>query len=413
MFDIEVCFRLIISILNLLSFSVQVSAFESMIFSIFKSQVFIRNGSFIRPTCAKNVSFSRAIALLLVRYESGIAENEQPFKISYLINTIGLSPQSALSVSKKLHFETSQQPDTVISFFNNHGFSRTQIRDIVQKWPASLLCNPEKTLLPKLQFFYSKRISGSQLLRILSSNPDAFRRSLDNCVIPNFNSFKEFTRCGDDQVFLAYKNYSDVLSRNFQAIVAPNIAILKEYGVPESNIMVELVVHPRAYAVNPDKFSITVEQVKKMGFNPSKRRFLTALQAFLQISKSTWEKKFDLLNQWGWSNEVVLSAFEKYPRFMMFSEKKITTIMSFFVHTMGWKSLDIANRPVILSYSLERRIIPRCSVLQALLSKGLIKKFSVCLVLEYTEKAFLQRFITPYEDPYILKLYEQKLGLSE
>ncbi|KAK8370548.1 hypothetical protein V6Z12_A01G183800 [Gossypium hirsutum] len=345
-----------------------------MIFSIFKSQVFIRNGSFIRPTCAKN---------------------------------------SALSVSKKLHFETSQQPDTVISFFNNHGFSRTQIRDIVQKWPASLLCNPEKTLLPKLQFFYSKRISGSQLLRILSSNPDAFRRSLDNCVIPNFNSFKEFTRCGDDQVFLAYKNYSDVLSRNFQAIVAPNIAILKEYGVPESNIMVELVVHPRAYAVNPDKFSITVEQVKKMGFNPSKRRFLTALQAFLQISKSTWEKKFDLLNQWGWSNEVVLSAFEKYPRFMMFSEKKITTIMSFFVHTMGWKSLDIANRPVILSYSLERRIIPRCSVLQALLSKGLIKKFSVCLVLEYTEKAFLQRFITPYEDPYILKLYEQKLGLSE
>lgn len=96
----------------------------------------------------------------------------------------------------------------------------------------------------------------------------------------------------------------------------------------------------------------------------------------------------------------------------MFSEK-ITTIMNFFVHTMGWKSLDIANRPVILSYSLERRIIPRCSVLQALLSKGLIKKFSVCLVLEYTEKAFLQRFVTPYEDPYILKLYEQKLGLSE
>ncbi|PPD91749.1 hypothetical protein GOBAR_DD11321 [Gossypium barbadense] len=308
-------------------------------------------------------------------------KNEQPFKISYLINTIGLSPQSAFSVSKKLHFETSQQPDTVISFFNNHGFSRTQIRDIVQKWPASLLCNPEKTLLPKLQFFTPK-------------------------------GFQEFTRCGDDQVFLAYKNYSDVLSRNFQSIVAPNIAILKEYGVPESNIMVELVVHPRAYAVSPDKFSRTVEQVKKMGFNPSKRRFLTALQAFLQTSKSTWERKFDLLNQWGWSNEVVLSAFEKYPRFMMFSEK-ITTIMNFFVHTMGWKSLDMANRPVILSYSLERRIIPRCLVLQALLSKGLIKKFSVCLVLEYTEKAFLQRFVTPYEDPYILKLYEQKLGLSE
>ncbi|GMI67505.1 hypothetical protein like AT5G07900 [Hibiscus trionum] len=330
-----------------------------MIYSIFKNLVSIRNGSRILPTCAKSVYFSRIISLFVVRYESGIAGKDQSFSISYLINTVGLSPQSALSVSKKIHFETSEQPDTVISFLMNHSFSKPQIRSIIQKWPASLLCNPEKTLLPKLQFFYSKRISGVRLLRVLSSNPDVLKRSLDNRIVPNFNAFKEVTRCNDEQVFLAYKNCSNVLWCDFGTKIAPKLAILKECGVPESTVMAEVVDHPRAFAVNHDNFRITVEEVKKLGFNPSKHNFLTALQAFLQISKSSREKKFNNLKKWGWSNEVVLSAFEKYPRFMMFSEQKITAVMSYFVHTMGWKASDIANRPVLLSYSLERRIIPR------------------------------------------------------
>ncbi|KAL4369671.1 hypothetical protein GQ457_05G009620 [Hibiscus cannabinus] len=380
-----------------------------MIYSIFKNQVSIRNGSWILPACARNVTFPRIIPLFVVRHESGIAGKEQPFSISYLINTVGLSPQSALSVSKKIHFETSEQPDTVISFLTSHGFSKPQIRSIIQKWPASLLCNPEKTLLPKLQFFYSKRISGVQ--RVLSSNPDVLKRSLDNRIIPNFNAFREVTRCNDDQVFSAYKNCSDVLWCDFPSKIASNVAILKECGVPESTVMAEVVVHPRAFAVNHDKFRRAVEEVKKLGFDPSKYNFLTALQAFLQISKSTWERKSDVLKQWGWSNEVVLSAFEKYPRIMMFSEQKITATMDFFIHTMGWKALDIANRPVLLSYSLERRIIPRYSVLQALLSKGLIEKFNIYFMLASTEKEFLQRFVIPYEDPSLLKLYEQKLGL--
>ncbi|PPS20233.1 hypothetical protein GOBAR_AA00359 [Gossypium barbadense] len=380
-------------------FSVDVSVLKPMIYSIFKNQVFIRNGSWIPPTCAKNASFLRIISALVVRYESGIAESRHWFKTSYLINTIGLSPQSAVSVSKKLHFETSKQPDT--------------IRNIIQRWPESLLCNPEKTLLPKLQFFYSRRISRFQLLRILAVNPSVFRTSLDNSIIPNFNSFKEFTRCDDDQVFLAYKNDSSILTRKFQSVFAPNLAILKESGVPESTIIVELVLHPRIFSVKPDKFRGIVEEVKKLGFDPSKRSFLTAVQAFLQLSKSTWERKIDLLKQWGWSNEEVVSAFEKYPKTMMFSEQKISAIMSLFVDTMGWKSSYIAKRPVLLAYNLERRIIPRCLVLQALLSKGLIQKFSLNLLVESTEKKFLQRFVIPYKDPYLLKLYEQKLGLPE
>ncbi|XWS08071.1 hypothetical protein CRYUN_Cryun41cG0046800 [Craigia yunnanensis] len=177
------------------------------------------------------------------------------------------------------------------------------------------------------------------------------------------------------------KEGRSVLTRNLQSVFAPNLAILRENGVPESIIKTKLVVHPRIFAENREKFRRTVEEVKKLGFNPLKQLFLIALQALIQISKSTWERKSNVFKQWGWTDEDIVSAFEKYPRCMILSEHKITATMNFYVNTMGWKSSYIANCPVLLSYGLERKIIPR--------------------------------FVTPYGDPYLLKLYEEKQGLLE
>ena len=81
-----------------------------MVYSFYKN---IRGGPWILPTSTKDVNFFQnlgRISLLAVRYVSGIAENEHSFKIYYLINSCGFSPQSVLSVSKKVHFETSEQP---------------------------------------------------------------------------------------------------------------------------------------------------------------------------------------------------------------------------------------------------------------------------------------------------------------
>ncbi|XWS75250.1 hypothetical protein CRYUN_Cryun01aG0069700 [Craigia yunnanensis] len=367
-----------------------------MFYSFCKRQIYIRGGTRISPA-SQCLSFlqNHAIIPLALRYVSRIASNEHSFTVSYLINSCGFSPESALSVSKTIHFENPEKPDSVISFFKSHGFSQTQVRNIIKKRPKLLLSVPEKTLLPKFRFFYSKRISRSELVRILSSNPHVFEYDLDNRIIPSFNFFKELTHCDDNKVFLAYKNFSSVLTRNLQSVFAPNLAILLENGVPESIIMNKLVVHPRIFAENHDKFRRTAEEVKKLGFNPLKQRSLIALQALIQISKSTWERKYNVFKQWGWTDEEIVSAFEKYPRCMIFSEHKITATMNFYVNTMGWKSSYIANCPALLSYSLERRIIPRCSVLQALLSKGLIEKFSVYAMLMYTEKDFLQRDLYP------------------
>ncbi|GKV31544.1 hypothetical protein SLEP1_g40223 [Rubroshorea leprosula] len=128
----------------------------------------------------------------------------------------------------------------------------------------------------------------------------------------------------------------------------------------------------------------------------------------LQLRKGNLVRKFNLYREWGWSNEQALLIFVKFPYCMIFSESKITAIMDFLVNKMGFSSSYIAERPALLTYSLKKRITPRCSVLQVLLSKVLVKDgFSVFSVASITEDKFLQKYVTCYKDesPQLMKLY--------
>ena len=75
----------------------------------------------------------------------------------------------------------------------------------------------------------------------------------------------------------------------------------------------------------------------------------------------------------------------------------------------------MAKYPTIFGLSLKKRVVPRCSVFQVLLSKGLVnKEVSLNVLLVTSDKKFLQKFVVPYEEeaPELLKLYKQKLDLS-
>ena len=97
----------------------------------------------------------------------------------------------------------------------------------------------------------------------------------------------------------------------------------------------------------------------------------------------------------------------------MRSKDKIMATMDFFVNKMGMKPSIIAHRPMLVSLSLEKRIIPRYSVVHVLLSKGLIKEdFSLRAVFESREKVFLHKFVNAYKEeaPQLLNLYQEMVN---
>ncbi|KAL6198965.1 hypothetical protein ACLB2K_028753 [Fragaria x ananassa] len=99
---------------------------------------------------------------------------------------------------------------------------------------------------------------------------------------------------------------------------------------------------------------------------------------------------------------------------VILSEKKIMATMDFFVNKMGWESHTVAKYPHVLSYSLEKKIIPRFSVVRVLVLKGLIEehKLNMDSVISVSEEYFLNRFVNKYlnQVPQLLDVYQGKVA---
>ncbi|KAK2646217.1 hypothetical protein Ddye_021412 [Dipteronia dyeriana] len=349
--------------------------------------------------------------VLFVEFISSNANHQQSFAVSYLINSCGLPLDSALRASKNVKFETPENPDLVLSFLKNRGFSNSHISVLIRKRPALLLSNPEKTFLPKFEFFYSKGVSSPDLVKILCLEPNILKSSLEERIIPCFGFLKDFLK-SDGDVIASFKIQPRFLTGFIETYVSSNVEFLQENGVPKSNITALLLRYAHRFTRNPDIFKKTVEQVKGMGFDPLKWNFCLAVHAFMAMSKSTWERKVNLYKKWGLSEDEIFKGFGKSPWFMIVSEKKITKVMDFFVNEMGWKPSVISKHPVFITFSLQKRIIPRAAVFQFLLTKGLIKSKHAKLITLFkcNEKAFLERFVNSYDEaPQLWKLYKEKL----
>ncbi|KAK8511158.1 hypothetical protein V6N11_046477 [Hibiscus sabdariffa] len=326
------------------------------------------------------------------------SSDPQSFTVSYLVKTCGLSPESALSASKHVNFETPTQPDSVMAFLKNHGFSKPQIAAIIGKMPRILSCKVEKTLLPKVTFFNSKGISSTDLSKLFVKHPHLLRLSLGRKIIPNFNFLSNLFQ--SDNVALDVINFQPrIFCSDFDSCILPNCNVLRQNGVPEHNIVKGFRRVPKTFSVTPVVFKDNVEEVKKMGFNPERFSFVVALDVLGSMRKSTWERKFDVYNKCGWSEKEILEAFRRYPWALALSEDKIKAVMDFLVNVMGFQASSVAKYPSLLGLSMEKRIVPRGLFVKDLMSMGLLeKKLGLRILFWISEELFLQRFVYSYKE---------------
>ncbi|PPR90766.1 hypothetical protein GOBAR_AA29918 [Gossypium barbadense] len=300
----------------------------------------------------------------------------------------------ASRVSNFVHFETPEKLDSLIVFLENHGFSQTQIVKLIKREPTLLLSDTEKTLLPKLEFLYSVGFSRPELAKLLSSHPHLLQYSLKKQIIPSFNLLRDLFQ-SDDKTIKAIKRFAGILVYDSKSYLYPNMNVLRGNGVPESNILVLLNRYPRTFLYNPVRLKEIVEEVKVMGINSSTKKFLAAVIALTSMSKSTLERKFDVYRRWGWSDQEIHEAFQRYPSCIEVSEDKIMAIMDFLVNKMGYNSTLISKQSSVLGRSL-KRIVPRALFARELLSLGLVSNLTLSVLFDTSEKVFIRMFVRPF-----------------
>jgi mTERF domain-containing protein len=188
-------------------------------------------------------------------------EKKHSFAVYCLISSCGLPAKSASLASQRVLFQNPERPDSVLNLFKENGFSNDQISRIVRKHPPVLLTDPEKTLLPKIELLRSIGVSSSELITIISSNPFLFKSNLKKRLIPCYESMIS------SRVYFFF--LGDVTNT-----MAPNIALLRQLGVPTSTISFLVTNFPSSAFSKHTKFVEAVQQVMEVGFDPMKTAFV-------------------------------------------------------------------------------------------------------------------------------------------
>lgn len=342
--------------------------------------------------------------------EEKLGPNPSSLTLSYLINSCGLSPQSALSAAKKIQLKATENPDSVLNSLKSYGFDDTQIAGLIRKCPVLLSSNWGKTIKPKLDYLRAFGYSVAELTELVSSVPDVITASLEKRFKPNFELLSSII--GNNQrIASAVRQTSRLIRNNPENSFLPNVRTLQSCGVPDSSIAMLAGGQPRVVMSPTEKFNMTVELVRKMGFDPRSSMFIHGVAAMSRFNPSTWAKKMEVFKSLGWSEIEVRSAFAKHPYVVIISDQKARKVMDFFVKKKQWSPSYIAAHPVVMSLSLEKRVMPRCSVLETLKSKGFETKGSGVTFLMIGEKAFLNKYVIKYKEkvPAVLKAYKSKL----
>jgi mTERF domain-containing protein len=90
-------------------------------------------------------------------------------------------------------------------------------------------------------------------------------------------------------------------------------------------------------------------------------------------------------------------AVHKAPQIMGMSQANLSRKLKFLNVDVGLKLQYILRRSPILTYSLQRRLMPRHYFINILKAKGLVKEsIDFYNVVCRSEKAFIQKFIDPH-----------------
>ncbi|KAK8938349.1 hypothetical protein KSP40_PGU015617 [Platanthera guangdongensis] len=331
---------------------------------------------------------------------------------SFFKTSCGLSPSAALAAASRLNMKTTENAESVLRILASYGFDKSNIALMAAKQPILFSFHPEKCIKPKLDLFIAAGFTGNFITNLFSKYPSILTHSLERKLSPNLHLL--MTTLGGDRkiVGTSIDRCTPILVSDLKKNVLPNIEMLREHGVPATNIAKLIGWWPRAITQKHDRFSKTVALLEDMGFDPSNTLFIQGIQVNVGLTQPTWERKLQLYYSLGWSQEETLSAFKKCPSSLLISEEKVRKVVAFFVENLKWEPSRLALQPILLRFSFEKRIVPKYAVFNILSTRGLLgTNMSFSTLLRMSESTFLKKYVWKYSDtiPELLDAYKVKL----
>ncbi|KNA20138.1 hypothetical protein SOVF_055120 [Spinacia oleracea] len=355
---------------------------------------------------------------------TSISEEANPDYANYLVDFLGFSKQQALSIYKKLvhirlgrgvkkvsDFEYVKNANSVIKFLKQIGLEQSHIRAAVVSDPQILFCNVDKTLIPKTLAFQKMGFSVSDVVEVVKVNPSIFFTAMDTKIIPAFQTLREIMGC-DHHVISIIKKSPRMRLSCVSKLLGPNVALLRDHGIPIESIRKILLRNPFALLRKTEFIQDTLIRVEeKLGIPRDSPRFLLGIMLLASVRETTIESKKQIFKSFGWTESDVVTLTISSPFLLALSEASLKKKLGFYMNELGYKPSFLAKKCFLFTCSLEKRIVPRHKTLLVLKEKGLIRMdYSLVTFVSFTESLFLRKFVLPFKE--VHEVYSKHAGIS-
>ena len=90
------------------------------------------------------------------------------------------------------------------------------------------------------------------------------------------------------------------------------------------------------------------------------------------FNREKLDSNIQLFEKLGWSRDDIASAVRKAPNILNLAPERVHKNLDFLMGDVGLQMPDIVHRPVLLLYSVERRLLPRYYLMKFLKDRGLM-----------------------------------------
>jgi len=180
------------------------------------------------------------------------------------------------------------------------------------------------------------------------------------------------------------------------------ISLLQKSGFKGQELSELVAREPLFLSASEEKVLESFKQAEYIGCQKGSKLFARVMKIILLIGKEKLERRLQHLSCLGFSEKQVLELL-RWPLILGYSEENVKRHVDFLVKSVGLPLDCFVKYPALFGYSLEKRIIPRYRVMEALKSTQVLETELIGpRIFCCTEKCFLEKYVNKNADSSIL-----------
>ncbi|KAL6502620.1 hypothetical protein OROHE_024273 [Orobanche hederae] len=291
---------------------------------------------------------------------------KNPLLSDYLTNSIKFPKNEAIAVSNRVpSIDSIEKPEAVVQYLKSLGLSVTQLQSLIKHRAHILFADVEKTLKPKVTFYQELGVDGARLRNLISKNSAFLASSLEKRLKPSIGVIKKVLELhgskkdNDDTNDLMFRILlSCVWDIANDSRLQSNIIYLQSCGIVGSQLIMILKTQLRLFSLCETELKHLVTRATEMGFVMGSRMLVYGIVALNSNSIETFNRKFNLLQGFGFTTDECRKMFVKAPFLFKKSEANLRGGIEFLIDTLMLDKLVLVGTPSLLLLSMEKRLVP-------------------------------------------------------